>query len=872
MTPMMIQYHELKKQYSDCLLFYRLGDFYELFFDDAITAARELNITLTKRGQQGGEEIPMCGVPFHAYESYLAKLVKAGHRVAICEQMEGPAEAKKRGAKSVVNRDVVRIVTPGTLTEDNLLQASRNNFLALICDERKGADQHLSFSVIDISTGDFYVESCPYEKLDAFLSQVSPSEIVLPERLLQTPELFETFNQYKRALTPLPDARFDPQNAQGRLEEFYDVKTLDGFGSFSSNEVTAASALLDYVRLTQKQGVGQLNLPKRFGLSACLEIDGATRRNLELTHSLTGSFQGTLLESIDRTLTACGGRLLAMHLASPSGVLDVIQDRLDQVQFFTLHSSLRQTIRASLQKFPDLERCLSRLSFGRGGPRDLAAIAQGLEVAQNIQGALKGTTDLTATLGKTAGALGYFVPIVSKLQRALAQDLPLLSRDGGFIAPGYLEELDFLIQLRDKGKSMMVALQDRYREAYGIPSLKIKHNNIIGFHVEITATHADKVPYDFIHRQTMANAMRFTTTELADLENELSVAAEKALSLELKIYDDLVQEILQFQDDIRLASQSIAHLDVFCGHGELAIEKNYTKPILVHESVFEVKQGRHPVVEEALSTHREAFIPNDMTLDEGKKIWLLTGPNMAGKSTFLRQNALIAILAHIGCFVPATHVRMGLMDRLFSRVGASDDLARGRSTFMVEMVETAAILNQATERSFVILDEVGRGTSTYDGLSIAWSVLEHLHENNKCRTLFATHYHELTELEKDLKSLACYTMKIKEWDDKVLFLHEIIQGKADRSYGIHVAQMAGLPKKALDRAQGILKTLEADGVSKKTSIPKALPLFETPLAKVIEPSRIEAQLAQANIDSLSPKEALMMLYDLKDQLKKEKAA
>lgn len=873
-TPMMAQYLELKAQYPDCLLFYRLGDFYELFFEDAILASKALSITLTRRGQNGGQEIPMCGVPFHAYEAYLQRLVKQGFRVAICEQMENPEEAKKRGAKAVVKRDVVRIVTPGTLTEDSLLDARTHNFLALICDDKQGNQESLSFAVLDISTGDFFIESCASDQLPNLVERLNPSEIVLPERLLQHPNLFDFFAEHKKALTPLPNSRFDALNAKDRLEKIFDVKTLDGFGHFEGREITAASTLVDYVSLTQKGGLPRLKLPKRFQAGDFLEIDASTRRNLELTRTQTGEFKGSLLDAIDHTLTSPGARLLAMHMANPLKDKEAINGRLDCVTHLTNHTPLMQGIREKLYKSPDLERSLSRLSVGRGGPRDLAAIRDGLISVEELRLLFERhqtQSPLPNALQKVFKRIGRHGSLFDKLKKALNEDLPHLARDGGFIAPRYHEEFDRLKSLKDNGKAMMVQLQDQYRSTYNIPSLKIKHNNIIGFHIEITATHADKVPYDFIHRQTMASAMRYTTPQLHELEQELNQAADMTLNLELRLYEDLVSDVLKQAEDISRSAHGVAILDVLASHADLAIAMNYTRPEILETQAFHVQEGRHPVVEKVLNEQgKKSFIPNTCDLNNAQRLWILTGPNMAGKSTFLRQNALIVLLAHMGSFVPATKASIGLVDRLFSRVGASDDLARGRSTFMVEMVETASILNQATPQSLVILDEVGRGTSTYDGLSIAWATIEHLHNQNQCRTLFATHYHEITKLEEELDRAVCYTMKIQEWQDKAIFLHEVEKGSADRSYGLYVARMAGVPQEVLSRAGHILESLEGQEKKQIPTMEKShthdLPLFHQP---IMQPSVVEEKLKTLDVNNMTPKQAMDTLYDLRELVLKK---
>jgi DNA mismatch repair protein MutS len=832
-TPMMQQYHQIKQDYPDCLLFYRMGDFYELFFDDAVEASKALGITLTKRGKNDGQDIPMCGVPVHAGESYLARLIKQGFRVAICEQMEDPQEAKLRGSKSVVKRDVVRLVTAGTLTEDTLLDAQANNYLVVICSDKSSSKIQslmLSLAAVDMSTGDFFVESVNPRGLAAALMRLHPSEIVLSESLLQTPNLFETFDEWKLILRPLPNSRFDDKNAVQRLQEIFQVKALDGFGHFTSGDLTAAAALIDYVQLTQKGGMPRLNPPHKLTSEQILEIDAATQRNLELMHNLQGERKGSLLATINRTVTNAGSRLLARRLSMPYAKSAMINQRLDSVEFFTKDHALRGELRQQLKSGPDLERSLSRLCLGRGGPRDLAAIRDGLAQTIALRRSLSTYTDhnLPKDLQKYMVDLGFHSELVERLQRALGDELPVHARDGGFIAAGYLSELDEKKNLRDQGRNHIAALQAKYANDVGLPSLKIKHNNVIGYFLEVTAQQSGKLGPEFIHRQTLANNMRYTTAELSQLERTLESAAGQVLALELQLYNDLVKEIGMRAEDIAKTAKTLAALDVASALAELAVAEKYCRPVIDDSLTFRIVGGRHPVVEIMLKrAQNQNFVANDCHLEEGQKLWLITGPNMAGKSTFLRQNALITVLAQMGSFVPAESAHIGVVDRLFSRVGAADDLARGRSTFMVEMIETAAILNQATDRSLVILDEVGRGTSTFDGVSIAWATVEHLHNQNKCRSLFATHYHELTDLELQLKHVKCYTMKIKEWQGDVVFLHNVIPGSADRSYGLYVAKLAGIPKPVLTRAQEVLSSLEASAKGRK--IPKEMPLFTVPV-------------------------------------------
>jgi DNA mismatch repair protein MutS len=880
---MMAQFLEIKGRHPDALLFYRMGDFYELFFDDAVQAAAALDITLTRRGQHLGEDIPMCGVPVHSHEQYLSRLIRQGFRVAICEQTEDPAEAKKRGGKSVVRRDVVRVVTPGTITEDGLLDARANNYLAA-CAEAAG---ELGLAWLDLSTGELTCQPLARAGLPAALARLSPGELLLPERLAQTPDLFELWGEWKQRLTVLPGSRFDSGNGRQRLLALYGVGTLDAYGEFTRAEVAAAGALVDYVELTQKGRLPRLDPPRRLAIGMVMEIDPATRRNLELSRTLTGERRGSLLGCIDRTVTGGGARLLSGWLSAPLTDPAAIAGRLDMVALFAGEDALRQDMREMLKRCPDVERALSRLSLGRGSPRDLAAVRDGLAAAGELKGRLRGDRGLSilpAGLADLARHLGDHEELVVLLASALGPDLPNLARDGGFIARGFDAGLDELRDLRDDSRRHIANLQARYAEETGIASLKIRHNNVLGYYIEVTATHADKMMGGenrarYIHRQTMAGAVRFTTVELSDLERKVAEAGDRALALEIALFDRLVGEVLARDGAVALAARALAGLDVVSSLAELAVERGWTRPAMDAGLDFRIEGGRHPVVEEALAraADGQAFVANDCDLAPAQRLWLLTGPNMAGKSTFLRQNALIAVLAQMGSFVPARQARLGVVDKLFSRVGAADDLARGRSTFMVEMVETASILNQATRRSLVILDEIGRGTATFDGLSIAWACVEHLHEVTRCRGLFATHYHELTTLAAKLPSLAPHTMRIKEWKGEVVFLHEVAAGSADRSYGIHVARLAGLPKGVVARAEQVLSVLESgDQAGAVARLADDLPLFsallnrEPPRRPAIvaepEPSPVEEALKTINPDDLTPREALEALYRLRSLL------
>lgn len=871
-TPMMAQYLEIKSQYADALLFYRMGDFYELFFDDAVAAAEALDIALTKRGKHAGDDIPMCGVPYHAAEGYLLTLIRKGFRVAVCEQMESPAEAKKRGSKSVVNREVVRLVTPGTLTEDTLLEARRHNYLAALACVRD--DWALAWT--DISTGALHVMSVSLARVGPELAQLAPAETLLADGL--DAPVQDILEDLGLTATLLGKSSFDSTGALARLIAQFGVSSLDAYGQFSRAELSAMGALVDYLDLTQKGRLPLLRPPQQEKLSASMQIDAATRRNLELTHSLGGGRAGSLLSVIDRTATASGARLLERRLSTPSCDLGTIHARQDAITWAMTEADTASRLRDALKSVPDLDRALSRLGLDRGGPRDMAAVRNTLQQAQTTSAVLGGTA-LPSVLEYSKDALTGHTDLLNLLDQALVAEPPLLARDGGFIAPGYDTGLDEARKLRDEGRGVVAGLQAQYAELTGVSSIKIKHNNVLGYFIETTATHAEKMmapPLNetFIHRQTTANQIRFTTVELSELERRILNAGGEALEVEKRLYSTLTDAILAEQVALNALSSALAEFDLATALADLAADLDWCKPKVENSRAFDIKAGRHPVVERALRGQGDGtFVANDCTLsaeDNSAAITLLTGPNMAGKSTYLRQNALIALLAQMGCYVPAREARIGVVSQIFSRVGASDDLARGRSTFMVEMVETAAILNQADDRALVILDEIGRGTATYDGLSIAWATLEHLQSVNKVRALFATHYHELTALASKLDGVSNATVAVREWEGDVVFLHEVQDGAADRSYGVQVAQLAGLPTAVITRARSVLDALE-EGERENTS-PKALiddlPLFSavanTPQpAKPSTDTKIEAQIKDLQPDQMTPIEALQTLYELK---------
>ncbi|MHB8884199.1 MAG: DNA mismatch repair protein MutS [Methylovirgula sp.] len=880
-TPMMAQYIEIKSVNSDCLLFYRMGDFYELFFGDAEIASRALGIVLTKRGKHMGQDIPMCGVPIERADDYLQRLIALGHRVAVCEQIEDPAEARKRGAQSIVKRDVVRLVTPGTITEERLLDPAKANCLLAI------ARQHVSetdfvygLAAVDISTGAFQVTEVAHLALGAEIGRIEPAEIVAPEVLCSDPLFAGLILDLAVPLTPLGRDIGDHGSAERRLMDFFKLATLEGLGTFSRVEIGAAALAIFYIERTQLAARPALDLPSRIRSDLRMEIDAATRANLELTRTLSGQRAGSLIAAIDLTVTPAGSRLLAERLAGPLTERAAILTRLDAVSCFCEDRSLRAELRTSLKAAPDLARPLSRLALQRGGPRDLASLRDGLFAAAAIAQRLKGTNapDELAAAARAAAAIDPAIAVL--LSDALAEELPLKRGDGNFIRVGYDGELDEARSLRDASRRVIAELQAHYCGLTETRQLKLKHNNFLGFFVEVPQAQGERLmkpPFDatFIHRQTMADAMRFSTAELAELETKISAAADRALAREQAIFDLAVAQILAAETSIKAAAEALAIIDVSAALAELAEQRDWTRPEVDETLAFCVEGGRHPVVEAALAAGGKPFVANDCMLSAqdcaSSLIAIITGPNMAGKSTYLRQNALIGILAQMGSFVPATYCRIGIIDRLFSRVGAADDLARGRSTFMVEMVETAAILNQATARSLVILDEIGRGTATFDGLSIAWAVMEHLHEKNRARALFATHFHELTQLAKRLTRVVNLTMRVTDWQGDVVFLHEIVPGAADRSYGIQVAKLAGLPSAVIERAKHLLAELEAG--DRRTPIEQLvadLPLFAAPPSAAAAdgansegPNALAEALDALDPDALSPRAALEALYRLK---------
>ena len=851
-TPMMAQYHRLKAEAGDALLFYRMGDFFELFFDDAKAAAATLDIALTKRGADGGEPVPMCGVPVHAAESYLARLIRAGHRVAIAEQIESPAEARKaRGSKALVERAIVRLVTPGTLTEETLLDSGSANWLAAVA----RAGEEWAIAAADISTGRFELVACAPGELKSELARLSPAETIAADKV---PGIATTAGK----------GGFDSIDGERALKARFGVSTLDGFGSPGRAELAAAGGLLAYLVATQKQAAAFLAAPRRIARSQHMAIDTATRDSLEICRTQTGSVAGSLLATIDRCVTAPGRRLLASDLSAPLTDPRSIEARLALVQWLHEDPLRRERLRDALKAMPDVGRALGRLVAGRGSPRDLTLLRDGLIAAAGLRAELEAEPDRPDLLVSLMPDLGGHAALTDKLGIALVAAPPLDTSKGGYIAEGYDAALDALRLASQDGRRAIAALEARYREATGVATLRIRHNAVLGYHIEVSAKNADRLmapDSGFTHRQTLAGVVRFNSPDLHAEASRVVEAGAHALAAEAAHFEELSALAVAAAPRIAATADATARIDVAASHAARAAEGGWCLPHLVAQPCLELEGCRHPVVEEALRQEGERFVANDCALGPNDRLWLITGPNMGGKSTFLRQAALAALLAQAGSYVPAARAKIGIVDRLFSRVGAADNLARGRSTFMVEMVETAAILAQATPNSLVILDEIGRGTSTYDGLAIAWAVVEAMHDSVKARTLFATHYHELTRLADRLEALSLHHVRAREWKGDLVLLHEVADGPADRSYGIAVAKLAGLPPLVLARAKSVLAKLEAgrDATGGIAAGLDDLPLFASQQLEAAPADPLAEAIAAIDPDALSPREALEALYALK---------
>lgn len=813
-TPMMQQYLSIKKEYPDCLLLTRMGDFYELFFDDAKIVSKAIGLTLTKRGTYNGSPIPMCGVPYHSFDLYAKKLLHENFKLAICEQLENPEEAKKRGSKSVVHRGVVRVITAGTIFEEEFLEGIHHNFLMAFCADKKL--ENIGVALTDISTGDFLTLDGQVSDLQSIIDRYNPSEIITSSSLKYTENVYPILKDLN--VQWLPDAKFDLFSEKSRLMNTFDVKTLDSFGNFNDTEIIAAGAIIGYIELTQKNNI-TLSVPKKLKEDNFLYIDSQTIRNLNLIDVKNGDKKNSLLETIKNTKTAFGGRLLNMRMIFPQKNIKEINSRLNAVQFFIDNQELMKRIIDELSEIPDFERAISRIKFKRAVPSDFGMVVAGIKKAITIKELLTyANISLDNEIHSNLYKIDDFNDLIKTLQNVFNDtNLPNNLRSNGFIKTGYNKELDEYRNLSIHSAEMISNLEAHYIRETGINTLKIKSNNIIGFFVEVPNSQREKLSEEFIKKQDTINSGRYKTIEISELEQKMVIANERLKELEFAIFYEMIDYVNGYYDAIKNAINVLAIIDVASGNAEFAIQNNLTRPIIDDSLDIEIKSGRHIVIEKRIGN--EKFIPNDTYITKSK-IAIVTGPNMAGKSTYLRQNALIILMAHIGLYVPAMYARIGVVDKVFSRIGASDDIASGKSTFMVEMIETATILNQATERSFVILDEVGRGTSTYDGFAIAAGVVDHLYHVNKSRTFFATHYHEIQYLSLSMPLLKFLTLRISEHGDDVIFHHQIVNGVADKSYGLYVAKIAGIPARVLKYSKNLLNKLQDNNVIKNINVQK----------------------------------------------------
>ncbi len=865
LTPAMKQFHKFKQKHPDCILFFRMGDFYETFYEDAKTCSKVLGLTLTSRSK-GDNPIPLAGVPYHAVDGYLKKMLQAGYRVAVCEQVEDP-----KIAKGVVKRDVVRIVTPGTLTDDILLTAKEDNFL---CAVSLGTKQKAAISWVDISTGHFFVQELGEEMLLDELLRLSPAECLLADRRgelfeAETKKLIRDITQLTNAIvTERPGWYFDPYQARQRLKKHFGTATLEGFGLSDDDDglICPAGAIIEYLNETQKTTLGHVRNLKKISRQNFLQIDPASLRSLEILRTIrTESKKGSLLDSLDQTITGMGGRMFRNWLCMPLCELGAIELRQDAIEEIKNAGDKLTDIRRLLSNISDTERIAARISTFRASPRDLVALVATLRQIPLLREILRQFgADLLVRL---AGQCDSMDELADLLESAIKPEPPTHVRDGGVIKAGFSEELDRLRSISRDGQSWLKNYQRQQSERTGIGNLKIGYNKVFGYYIEINHSSADKVPHDYVRKQTIKNAERYITEQLKEYETQALSAEEKALELEQQLFDQLRRQSAQYVNRLQQLADTIAQCDCLTSLAYLARRRNYIRPKVTGGGELIIHEGKHPVLAETLGPE---FVPNDVELgDSAGDILVITGPNMSGKSTYIRQVALLVLMAQTGSFIPAKDAEMGLVDRIFTRVGASDELVRGQSTFMVEMTETANIINNATGKSLVILDEVGRGTSTYDGLSLAWAITEHIANKLKCRTLFATHYHELTELAELFANLKNCNVAVREWMDEVVFLHKILPGGTDKSYGIHVAKLAGLPKNILERSKEILEELETafqkeatgEHLSKhKTKQPDKDSLFVQKHKSVLE------KLSSIDINNLTPIEAINLLNGIKKEI------
>jgi DNA mismatch repair protein MutS len=861
-TPMMKQYHAAKAEYPDCILFFRMGDFFEMFFDDAVQVSKELGLTLTSRSK-GEDAVPMAGVPVKSYEGYLRKLVAHGHRVAICDQVE---DARK--AKDLVDRRVVRVVTPGTLTEDSVLDDSEPNFLAAVAPGKRA----LGLAWADLSTGTFELEDVAAERLTDELIRLAPAELLLPEELHRNGALKSTLGVLSlKRVTPLADWQFGADGGRRVLADHFRVSDLAGFGVEDLGPALGAGgALLQYLKDTQLADLSHIASVARYRHGDAMFLDQATRRALELTaNTRDGGRDGTLLQVLNRTVTPMGARRLKAWVTAPLKRLEPIRERQAGVQCLVEGEGLREGLRSALDGVHDLERLTGRLGCGRANARDLVALRRSLDPVAGLVDRLETPGKSSRFLAAVHDGLDPCPEVTELVGRAVVDEPPAVLNEAGIIRDGYHAELDELRTIGVEGKGFL----DRYRteeaERTGIPNLKVGFNRVFGFYLEVTNAHAGRVPENYVRKQTLKNAERYITPELKEYEARVLNAEERIKELEYQLFMEVRGEVERHVARIQGTANALADLDAAASLAEVAVRRRYVRPEINSGRRLEVEGGRHPVLEAHLASGE--FVPNDLALDGGgDRLIILTGPNMSGKSTYIRQAALHVLMAQAGSYVPAERAVVGLVDRVFTRVGASDDLSRGRSTFMVEMTEVANILNNATDRSLLVLDEVGRGTSTYDGVSIAWAVAEHLHGGVKARTLFATHYHELTDLANRLEGVSNYNVTVREWGDEVVFLHRIAPGGCDRSYGLHVARLAGVPDEVIERARLILDALQGKAERREPPPPseptssssgRQLSLFG------LDDDPVIAALREADFDAMSPIEAMNFLWKLKEQAK-----
>ncbi len=868
-TPVMQQYFDIKFADYDCLILFQLGDFYELFYEDAALASQVLGIALTKRGKSNDEDIPMCGIPYHALNNYLSKLIEAGYKVAICDQLETPEEAKKRGGhKAVVKRGVTRIITPGTIIEESLIVTNAPNYLASLAT----AKQHAAICYVDLSTSEIAAVIIPENEIINEIARLSPRELLLSERLRGDKISSDLMQRSGIRISYQVESAFAVNKCTKIIQNFYNILSVKAIGELDELQISAIGSILEYLSLTQKQNLPNLPMPKIVNYNHFMTIDAATRRNLEITHNLAGQLQGSLLSVIDRCITKAGSRLLYTFLATPLIDNQEIANRLQLTEFFYANPELVEKVRKLLKKTGDIERCITRISMNRSSPRDLLSIKYTLSSAIEIKGEFFNSFgfNLPSCIDSLLKPLSGDEELYQTIDQSIREDAANSVHEGNIIKPEYHPKIQELHDLLHNSRAHITRLKDTYQKETKIDNLKILHNNLLGLFIEVTSRNNNKIDSSkFVHRQTTSNTVRYTTEELQKLESSIVNARHLAINLEGEIYNQICGQVVNKIACLKKLADSVSMLDVFCSLGMIASEYNYAKPLLTSDGAFEVTEGRHPVIERALRKESKSFTGNSCQLFVTNRIWLITGPNMAGKSTFLRQNALIAILAQIGSFVPASYAKMGIVDKIFSRIGAGDDLLKGQSTFLTEMLETSAILAQATKNSLVILDEIGRGTSTYDGVAIAWAVLEYLHNDIKCRALFATHYHELTKMSSFLHGLKNYNIVTQENNGEILFLHSIVEGNADKSYGVHVAQLAGLPSVVITRANQILMQLEKRGLNQTKEMLRTqssnLELFSTNQA-AMETKYTKLLEAIKNIepDHISPKEALEIIYKLKN--------